>query len=59
MCAVTNQGELYTWGHNAYGYLGLGHCKDQFFPLKVAVGAKVEKVACGVDHTVALCRAFI
>ncbi|CAG5101737.1 Similar to Rcc1l: RCC1-like G exchanging factor-like protein (Mus musculus) [Cotesia congregata] len=59
MCAVTNQGELYTWGRNAYGYLGLGHCKDQFFPLKVAMGAKVEKVACGVDHTVALCRAFI
>ncbi|KAH0548928.1 RCC1-like G exchanging factor-like protein [Cotesia glomerata] len=59
MCAVTNQDELFTWGRNAYGYLGLGHCKDQFFPLKVAVGAKVEKVACGVDHTVALCRAFI
>ncbi|XP_008544821.1 RCC1-like G exchanging factor-like protein [Microplitis demolitor] len=59
MCAVTNQGDLYTWGHNVYGYLGLGNCKDQFFPLKVAIGALVDKVACGVDHTVALCRPFI
>ncbi|XP_067008826.2 RCC1-like G exchanging factor-like protein [Anabrus simplex] len=59
LSAVTNHGTLYTWGRNRDGCLGLGHTKDQFFPLKVAVGARVLKVSCGVDHTVALCQPFV
>ncbi|XP_034252692.1 RCC1-like G exchanging factor-like protein isoform X2 [Thrips palmi] len=56
--AVTNKGDLYSWGHNRGGCLGLGHDKDQFFPMKVAVGASVAKVSCGVDHTVVVCSSF-
>lgn len=59
MAAVTDEQDVYVWGRNKFGCLGLGNQKDQFFPLKAAVGAKVLKVACGVDHTVAMCRAFI
>ncbi|XP_029678049.1 RCC1-like G exchanging factor-like protein [Formica exsecta] len=59
LAALTNSGDLYMWGNNKFGSLGLGHIKDQFFPLRVAVGAQVKKVACGVDHTVALCKPFI
>lgn len=59
MAAVTDAQDVYVWGRNKFGCLGLGHQKDQFFPLKAAVGAKVLKVSCGVDHTVAMCRAFI
>lgn len=59
LAALTNAGDLYMWGGNKFGSLGLGDMKDQFFPLKVAVGAQVKKVACGVDHTVALCKPFI
>ncbi|CAK9828632.1 RCC1-like G exchanging factor-like protein [Anthophora retusa] len=59
LAAITNTGDLYTWGCNKFGSLGLGDVKDQFFPLKVNVGAQVKKVACGVDHTVALCKPFI
>lgn len=59
LAAVTNSGDLYMWGCNKFGSLGLGHIKDQFFPLRVAVGAQVRKVACGVDHTVTLCKPFI
>ncbi|XP_029167744.1 RCC1-like G exchanging factor-like protein [Nylanderia fulva] len=59
LAALTNSGDLYMWGGNKFGSLGLGHMKDQFFPLRVAVGAKVKKVACGVDHTVTLCKPFI
>ncbi|KAG5340041.1 RCC1L protein, partial [Acromyrmex charruanus] len=59
LAALTNTGDLYMWGCNRFGSLGLGHVKDQFFPLKVAVGAQVRKVACGVDHTVTLCKPFI
>lgn len=57
--AINDQDDLYMWGHNRYGCLGFGHKKDQFFPLKVAVSARVVKISCGVDHTLALCKAFV
>ncbi|XP_047001017.1 RCC1-like G exchanging factor-like protein [Schistocerca americana] len=59
MAAVTNYGDLYMWGRNRGGCLGLGHENNQFFPLRVAVGAQVKKVSCGVDHTVALCQPYV
>lgn len=59
LAALTNSGDLYMWGGNKFGSLGLGHLNNQFFPLRVAVGAQVKKVACGVDHTVTLCKPFI
>ncbi|XP_050541875.1 RCC1-like G exchanging factor-like protein isoform X2 [Daktulosphaira vitifoliae] len=34
MAAITTEGNLYTWGKNKWGQLGLGHLKDQYFPLK-------------------------
>ncbi|XP_058828794.1 RCC1-like G exchanging factor-like protein [Topomyia yanbarensis] len=57
--AINDQDDLYMWGHNRYGCLGFGHKKDQYFPLKVAVSARVMKISCGVDHTLALCKAFV
>uniref|UniRef100_A0A8D8PSU3 Williams-Beuren syndrome chromosomal region 16 protein homolog n=1 Tax=Cacopsylla melanoneura TaxID=428564 RepID=A0A8D8PSU3_9HEMI len=57
--AVTNQGALYMWGKNNFAQLGLGNQTDQYFPLKVSVGADVHKVSCGVDHTVVLSRHFV
>lgn len=57
--AINDQDDLYMWGHNRYGCLGFGHKHDQFFPLKVAVSARVLKISCGVDHTLALCKAFV
>lgn len=57
--AVTSKGDLYMWGKNKYGDLGLGNNKDQFFPLRTAVGAEVIDVSCGVDHTIAFCKPFI
>ena len=59
LAALTNVGDLYMWGCNKFGSLGLGHSKDQFFPLKVNVGAQVKKVACGIDHTITLCKPFV
>lgn len=59
MAAITHDHDLYMWGHNKFGCLGLGHKNDQMFPFKAAVGAKVLKVQCAVDHTVALCQAFM
>ncbi|XP_055537569.1 RCC1-like G exchanging factor-like protein isoform X1 [Wyeomyia smithii] len=57
--AINDQDDLYMWGHNRHGCLGFGNKKDQFFPLKVAVNARVLKISCGVDHTLALCKAFV
>ncbi|KAG4070917.1 hypothetical protein HA402_011143 [Bradysia odoriphaga] len=59
MAAINSDNDLYMWGRNKLGCLGLGHKDDQFFPLKIAVTAKVLKVSCGVDHTLALCKPFI
>lgn len=59
LAAVTNNGDLYMWGRNRQGCLGLGNTNDQHFPLKVAIGAHVLKVACSVDHSVAVCKPFV
>lgn len=57
--AVTSTHDLYMWGHNRSACLGLRNEKDQYFPLKASLPAQVLKVDCGVDHTVAICKAFV
>lgn len=59
LCAVTNYHDLYAWGRNKHNCLGLGIKNDQHFPLKVALGGYVKDVACGIDHSVALCKPFV
>ncbi|XP_037960863.1 RCC1-like G exchanging factor-like protein [Teleopsis dalmanni] len=58
MGAINSDGDLFMWGKNRFGHLGLGHKKDQFFPFKTAINGKVQKVAFGVDHTIAICKPF-
>nr|XP_054756595.1 RCC1-like G exchanging factor-like protein [Lytechinus pictus] len=52
--AVTNKGDLYTWGTNGSGCLGLGQLHSQYFPLKVSLPGQVSHMACSVDHSIAL-----
>lgn len=59
MAAINSDGDLFMWGKNKFGHLGLGHTKDQYFPFKTAVNAKILKVSCGVDHNLAICKPFI
>lgn len=59
LTAINTDNDLFTWGRNKFGCLGLGHEKDQFFPFKAMLGAKIQRVTCGVDHTIALCKSFI
>jgi alpha-tubulin suppressor-like RCC1 family protein len=60
--AISAQGDLYCWGKNRNGCLGLGGPKnpsqppDYFFPMKVDLAGGVIKVSLGVDHTVALTK---
>lgn len=57
-CALSEQGDLYTWGWNSNGQLGIG---DEYSvmatPHVVDFGheqANVVQVACGTRHTIAL-----
>uniref|UniRef100_A0A8C1JYB0 RCC1 like n=1 Tax=Cyprinus carpio TaxID=7962 RepID=A0A8C1JYB0_CYPCA len=57
--AITDRGELFVWGKNVRGCLGIGKHDDQYFPWRVTVPGHVTDVACGVDHMVALVRSII
>jgi len=50
--AINNRGELFSWGKNGYGCLGIQRKTDQYFPWKVIVGSEVIKVKLGVDHSI-------
>lgn len=63
--AVTSLGDLFSWGKNRHGCLGLGGRKrgsqpgDQYFPFRVDLPAHAIKVSMGVDHTLVMSRTFI
>lgn len=47
--------EIYVWGHNGCGQLGLGRNIDQSTPQKLTFREKkVKEIACGKSHTIAL-----
>ncbi|CAE7831111.1 UVR8, partial [Symbiodinium necroappetens] len=53
--AITDSGELWTWGHNSYGQLGVGDTTHRHFPGKVSVnGQKMVAVAAGGVQTAAI-----
>ncbi|OBS69459.1 hypothetical protein A6R68_01985 [Neotoma lepida] len=59
-CAVLNdKGELFVWGKNIRGCLGIGRLEDQYFPWRVTMPGEPVDVACGVDHMVTLAKSFI
>ncbi|XP_060768745.1 RCC1-like G exchanging factor-like protein [Neoarius graeffei] len=57
--AITDRGELFVWGKNVRGCLGIGKRDDQYFPWRVTVPGHMVDVACGVDHMVALVKSLI
>lgn len=54
--AITGQGELYMWGPNNHGQLGLGDTQQRRTATKVplADGIKIKDIAIGGAHTLAL-----
>lgn len=58
MVAVISTGELYSWGHDGYGQLGLGVVINQGTVPRLIRGeletVRVTQVACGGHHTLAL-----
>ncbi len=51
---VTTNGDVYTWGHNAYGQLGDGTKANSDIPKKVELPEKITKVSTYQYRTVAL-----
>uniref|UniRef100_F7BA83 RCC1 and BTB domain containing protein 2 n=1 Tax=Monodelphis domestica TaxID=13616 RepID=F7BA83_MONDO len=58
MCsmAVVESGEVYVWGYNGNGQLGLGSSGNQATPCRIAAlqGIRVHKIVCGYAHTLVL-----
>uniref|UniRef100_G3WLG0 RCC1 and BTB domain containing protein 2 n=2 Tax=Dasyuridae TaxID=9277 RepID=G3WLG0_SARHA len=58
MCsmAVVESGEVYVWGYNGNGQLGLGSSGNQPTPCRIAAlqGIRVHKIVCGYAHTLVL-----
>ncbi|XP_040439804.1 RCC1 and BTB domain-containing protein 1 isoform X6 [Falco naumanni] len=54
--AVVNNGEVYGWGYNGNGQLGLGNNGNQLTPCRVGAlhGVCILQIACGYAHTLAL-----
>ncbi|KAL1347018.1 hypothetical protein AAHE18_08G228200 [Arachis hypogaea] len=56
-CVLTNSGELYTWGSNENGCLGIGSPDAIHVPEKVQgpfLRSSVSQVSCGWKHTAAI-----
>ncbi|XP_023240881.1 RCC1 and BTB domain-containing protein 1-like [Centruroides sculpturatus] len=57
--AVTEDGEIYSWGHNGYCQLGNGSTNQGLFPGLISsslIGRKVKEVACGSHHSMVLTK---
>jgi alpha-tubulin suppressor-like RCC1 family protein len=52
--ALTDSGEVYAWGINTHGQLGLGDTENRLMPTKVPGLTKVKAIAVGGDHVLAL-----
>uniref|UniRef100_H2YDC3 BTB domain-containing protein n=1 Tax=Ciona savignyi TaxID=51511 RepID=H2YDC3_CIOSA len=54
--AVTDSGEVYSWGYNGNGQLGVGNNVNQTNPCRIAAlqGVVVTQVVCGYAHALAL-----
>nr|KAF6500344.1 HECT and RLD domain containing E3 ubiquitin protein ligase 5 [Molossus molossus] len=56
--ALSISGNMYSWGRNDFGQLGLGHTDNEDFPslIEALDSQKVEFLACGGSHTALLTK---
>ncbi|CAK6432981.1 unnamed protein product [Pipistrellus nathusii] len=56
--ALSMSGNVYSWGRNDFGQLGLGHTHNEEFPslIEALDSQKVEFLACGGSHTALLTK---
>ena len=53
---ILDSGEVFGWGYNGNGQLGLGSNSNQLSPCRIALlnGLVIVKIVCGYAHTLAL-----
>lgn len=57
VCAVTRQGELYCWGRNTTGQLGIPDAPEQLrTPTRVESALRFQSVSAGQSHSCAIAR---
>lgn len=56
-CAVTDQRDIYCWGHNEYGALGDSTTSQRSTPVRVHAALAFQSVSAGFDYTCALTTA--
>lgn len=49
---------VYVWGSNVYGKLGIGNKFDTRLPTKFVIHGNVDLIKCGAQHTIALINTF-
>ncbi|KAF7488801.1 RCC1 and BTB domain-containing protein 1 [Sarcoptes scabiei] len=55
--ALSKKGDIFTWGHNAFGQLGIGdRCNYRNIPTKIIDGRDfpIKQVTCGQNHVLAV-----
>jgi Regulator of chromosome condensation (RCC1) repeat len=55
-CALLDSGELWCWGENGRGQLGVGDTEDRWQPIQIPDLPKLADVAVGSQHTCALAK---
>ena len=55
-CAIVENGDVYCWGRNHIGQLGVGNTTDQYLPTKVLLpsGRTATAIEAGAYHTCAI-----
>ena len=57
--ALSEEGNVYSWGINSDGQLGHGHRSDIKTPKKIDLGFKAVDIACGDSHSLVLSGSLI
>ena len=52
--ALDNNGNVWSWGYNRYGQLGLEDIESQAYAVKISSISNIKEISCGKDHVLAL-----
>lgn len=52
--ALDKYGDIWAWGKNSYGQLGLGNTDDQPYAVKIPEISNIKEISCGYNHSMAL-----
>lgn len=51
--AISNTGNVYAWGQNNYGQLGVADKQNRYEPQKIDTLSNIREISSGVNHTIA------